>query len=1047
MKRILLFMIGTLLIGISGEVIAQPCYAPVINSVSVGKYDWQVYWTGSPSDSAWQIIVAVKGDTSNTILDSIVVNQYREIDGYGSVYIYTPMPTNKTFNIYVRTICMPGDTSAWLTPPYNIINIPKAPISNVKAVFEGSDILITWGMDQAGYFPVYRYDYQTNTEMFAGTASYTPYFYDYGLSPGWYSYKVFSPTGDSALSNKVEYTNCYNTFGFEPNILDSTVALYIDSTRAMKFYWNYGDGNTSMINLSTQYYKYDKLGIYNICLTTTDSSGCSAHYCQEINLGVDVNSIITPAFTPLADSGLLFTFYNNTQPIDSMNFYWTFGDGKTSTEIQPDHPYLKPGNYEVCLTATQQLTKKTASTCQQVKVGSTGCDLTASFDFRITGSTNDSIQFINLSTGNIGNYNWYFDDGTVSTEKGPAHQFKSGIHKVLLIISDPGLKCSDQTKQIIQLGTVDCKADFNYSVGANDSVTFNNNSGGNIAKYYWSFGDGSFSVDQNPVHPFGKQGKYFVDLTVENAGGTCMDKIEKEVQVGEINCSARFSYVVDIPNLTLYCNNEAIGDATQYYWTYGDGSFSAKPDAVHQFKYPGYYSVGLNTYNALTGCMDYFKTTVLVGSESIISKPDFFYNVDAGTRKVRFKDNSIGSVKNNIWDFGDGIISNDKDTTSHTYPHGGYYDVCMTVVTNDDVPNMICKWIQVAPDPKTDCYADFNFSTDSVKKEVSLVSQSLGKPTNFIWDLGDGYTSNKQDSLKHAYTGAGYYLVALHISTAAGCESNGYKLINIGQPYGLYIKFGYDPKHYNSKAGGYPVDFGGAGLGDNSRLRWNFGDGSVNSTNMTPTHVYTNPGKYWVCLNVSDTVTHEESYECDSVSTQTMCQNDSIDPVAQCKNYTLPISGSTVDISPLDVNDNSTDDCGIYMYSLDNKTFTPANEGPNLIHLTVMDYNSNTATCSAIVTVVITGISSTSLNKVDLKISPNPLHNFMTVRFNLPATCITELSVYDLLGKRVETLSAMKLSEGKQILTYDASGLKSGSYIIQLKTSTGIINRQVFIKQ
>jgi hypothetical protein len=150
----------------------------------------------------------------------------------------------------------------------------------------------------------------------------------------------------------------------------------------------------------------------------------------------------------------------------------------------------------------------------------------------------------------------------------------------------------------------------------------------------------------------------------------------------------------------------------------------------------------------------------------------------------------------------------------------------------------------------------------------------------------------------------------------------------------------------------------------------------------------------------------------------------------------------------LDVNNNSTDDCAIADYSLDNKRFVPANEGANLVHLTVTDYNNNTSTCSAIVTVSVSSdISSISEYKTDLTVSPNPLRNLMTVKFQLPVSCATELAIYDLLGKRVATISTLKFSSGSQVLTYDASRLKSGSYILQLKTSTGITNRQVFIKQ
>ena len=38
--------------------------------------------------------------------------------------------------------------------------------------------------------------------------------------------------------------------------------------------------------------------------------------------------------------------------------------------------------------------------------------------------------------------------------------------------------------------------------------------------YNWSFGDGSTSSDQNPVHNFGKKGKYLVTLTVTSGSNT-----------------------------------------------------------------------------------------------------------------------------------------------------------------------------------------------------------------------------------------------------------------------------------------------------------------------------------------------------------------------------------------------------------------------------------------------------------------------------------------------------------------------------------------------
>jgi len=55
-----------------------------------------------------------------------------------------------------------------------------------------------------------------------------------------------------------------------------------------------------------------------------------------------------------------------------------------------------------------------------------------------------------------------------------------------------------------------------FSSVANDlSVSFINNSLGSLA-WWWDFGDGTFSNDQNPTHDFAAAGSYNVKLYVEN---------------------------------------------------------------------------------------------------------------------------------------------------------------------------------------------------------------------------------------------------------------------------------------------------------------------------------------------------------------------------------------------------------------------------------------------------------------------------------------------------------------------------------------------------
>ena len=76
-------------------------------------------------------------------------------------------------------------------------------------------------------------------------------------------------------------------------------------------------------------------------------------------------------------------------------------------------------------------------------------------------------------------------------------------------------------------------------------------------------------------------------------------------------------------------------------------------------------------------------------------------------------------------------------------------------------------------------------------------------------------------------------------------------------------------------------------------------------------------------------------------------------PVAVCQNLTLevdPVTGS-VSITPGDIDNGSSDNCGIVDYSLDVDTFTCADTGDNDVTLTVTDEEGNSSSCTATVTI------------------------------------------------------------------------------------------------
>ncbi|MBL7691868.1 MAG: HYR domain-containing protein [Flavipsychrobacter sp.] len=88
-----------------------------------------------------------------------------------------------------------------------------------------------------------------------------------------------------------------------------------------------------------------------------------------------------------------------------------------------------------------------------------------------------------------------------------------------------------------------------------------------------------------------------------------------------------------------------------------------------------------------------------------------------------------------------------------------------------------------------------------------------------------------------------------------------------------------------------------------------------------------------------------------ATATQTITVVDNQNPVASCQNYTLSLSGGSGSITASNVDNGSSDNCGIASMSVSPSTFTCANAGANTVTLTVTDVNGNVSTCNATVTV------------------------------------------------------------------------------------------------
>ncbi len=129
--------------------------------------------------------------------------------------------------------------------------------------------------------------------------------------------------------------------------------------------WNFGDGTPSIVDEEEPVHKYDNPGIYAATLTFKDDAGKTgngfvlitvgeAGPTAEIgvvdDLGEEVEVFIFDVGEPINFVGRGLDASGTVVPCGEWDVYeWNFGDGSTSTDENPPHPYEKAGNYTVML--------------------------------------------------------------------------------------------------------------------------------------------------------------------------------------------------------------------------------------------------------------------------------------------------------------------------------------------------------------------------------------------------------------------------------------------------------------------------------------------------------------------------------------------------------------------------------------------------------------------------------------------------------------------------------------------------------------------------
>ncbi|MCB9045532.1 MAG: PKD domain-containing protein [Chitinophagales bacterium] len=236
----------------------------------------------------------------------------------------------------------------------------------------------------------------------------------------------------------------------EGNVIDSScmhtdVYFHNLSRYSYSWLWRFGDGDSSFVK--NPVHKYDSSGTFIVTL-----EAYNPYSCKVVDILLDtiyIDSIEINAKLYAKDTACLHekvSMYNYST--NAQTYYWQFGDGDTSTAINPVHVYNKGGTFRIMLVAyNPDLCNSIDTVYRNITIDDT--DPGAAFSTSRTIACVDMpIQFQNSSARAVTFY-WDFGDGNSSQLQNPAHSYNTwGIQNAMLIATNTALCVPNDTAYV-----------------------------------------------------------------------------------------------------------------------------------------------------------------------------------------------------------------------------------------------------------------------------------------------------------------------------------------------------------------------------------------------------------------------------------------------------------------------------------------------------------------------------------------------------------------------------------------------------------------------
>jgi PKD repeat protein len=298
-----------------------------------------------------------------------------------------------------------------------------------------------------------------------------------------------------------------------------------------QWHWIFGDGfDTTYTNhTAVIHHTFADPGVYNVRLIIHATVTGSGHTFVDTSAqSIVIHPTPLPYFSNLSVCKLQTTIFQDTSKTfgtATTSWKWIFGESysgsnDTSYFKNPTHKYDSAGVYTVKMVVMNRFGCKD-SIIKPTRVFEIP---TAIFDHSNACSGNPTYftdKSLIADTANIVNWFWNFGEAGANKDtsmlKDPTHQYKTdGDFLVRLIVKDQH-GCYDTVDSTVRVNITPTSS-FTFTENINNmtgKLQFSNKSNG-ADTYFWDFGNGQTSTDENPIVTYANDGSFLIMLVSNN---------------------------------------------------------------------------------------------------------------------------------------------------------------------------------------------------------------------------------------------------------------------------------------------------------------------------------------------------------------------------------------------------------------------------------------------------------------------------------------------------------------------------------------------------